>query len=122
MLVNLGCYILFSMQNWVHFFGQTISLYLPLFSILPWNLKDMNMVYVKTVLVYMFKSTKLYTHVGFYYVVLGNLPPMFRSKVKHIHLAAIAKVDHLKKYGCNAILKPMIEDIKTLVSNNRVVN
>ncbi len=41
---------------------------------------------------------------------------MFRSQVKHIHLAAIAKVEHLKKYGCNAILKPIVEDIKKLVS------
>ena len=51
-----------------------------------------------------------------FYFTLGNLDPKFRSKVKRIHLLAIAKCEHLKKYGTNAILKPIIEDIKKLVS------
>ena len=42
---------------------------------------------------------------------------MFRSKVSHIQLAAITKSEYLKKYGANTILKPIVEDIKKLVSD-----
>ena len=54
--------------------------------------------------------------VGLFYFVLGNLPPALRSKLGHIQLVAIAKSHVVKKYGANAILKPIVEDIKKLVS------
>lgn len=54
-------------------------------------------------------------YVALFYFVLGNIAPMFRSKVRRIQLVAIAKSEHFKKYGANAILKPIIEDIKKLV-------
>lgn len=50
-----------------------------------------------------------------FYFILGNIPPMFRSKMRRIQLVALAKSEHLKKYGANAILKPLFDDVKTLV-------
>ena len=47
--------------------------------------------------------------------MIGNVAPMFRSKVRRIQLAAIAKSEHVKKYGMNAILEPIVADIKKLV-------
>lgn len=46
------------------------------------------------------------------FTVIGNVAPMFRSKVRQIQLAAIVKSE---KYGMNAILEPMVADIKKLV-------
>ena len=54
---------------------------------------------------------------GLFYFILGNLLPMFRSKLRRINLAAIAKCEQIKKYGINAVLKPIMEDIKKLVSS-----
>ena len=48
-----------------------------------------------------------------FYFVIGNVVPMFRSKVRRIQLAAIAKSELLKKYGMNAILEPIVADIKS---------
>lgn len=54
-------------------------------------------------------------HTAVFYFVIGNVAPMFRSKVRRIQLAAIAKSEHVKKYGMNAILEPIVADIKKLV-------
>ena len=62
-------------------------------------------------------SPPLY-NIAVFYFVLGNIPPLFHSKVSRIQLATIAKSEHLKKYGANTILKPIIEDIKKLVSSH----
>ena len=50
-----------------------------------------------------------------FYFVLGNVSPLFRSKIRHIQLVALAKSERLKKYGVNAILEPIVNDIKKLV-------
>ena len=48
------------------------------------------------------------------YYTLGNLDPKVRSKRCAIRLLAIVKSNLVKKYGYNAILKPIISDIKKL--------
>ena len=53
--------------------------------------------------------------VDLFYFVLGNLPPALRSKLGHIKLVAITKSSVVKNYGANAILKPVVEDVKKLV-------
>ena len=53
-----------------------------------------------------------------FYFVVANVHPMFRSKLKHIQLVALARSEDMKKYGANTILKPIVEDIKKLVSLN----
>ena len=52
---------------------------------------------------------------GLFYFVLGNLHPALRSKMKYIHLAAIAPAGLIKTYGANTIMKLIVEDIKKLV-------
>lgn len=52
--------------------------------------------------------------VGALYFVLRNLPPRFNSAVMNIHLVALFHSDDVKTYGFDSILKPLINDIKTL--------
>ena len=49
-----------------------------------------------------------------FYYTLGNLNPKVRSKHCAVRLLGIANSHLVKKYGHNAILRPMIEDIKKL--------
>ncbi|XP_028418281.1 uncharacterized protein LOC114543534 [Dendronephthya gigantea] len=59
------------------------------------------------------------THkVDMFYYTLGNLSPKIRSKRCAIRLLAIVKSNLVKKYGYNAILKPIISDIKKLESGH----
>ena len=39
-----------------------------------------------------------------------------RSKLSSIRLMAITYRSHIKKYGMNAILQPIVDDVKKLVS------
>lgn len=57
----------------------------------------------------------IHIHPAVFYFVLGNVSPLFRSKTRHIQLVALAKSEYVKKYGVNAILGPLIDDIKKLV-------
>ena len=49
----------------------------------------------------------------FYYQLL-NIPPQYRSTLQSIHLVAIAKHTVIQKYGSDEILKPFMDDLKTL--------
>ncbi|XP_028415149.1 uncharacterized protein LOC114538196 [Dendronephthya gigantea] len=51
-----------------------------------------------------------------FYYTLGNFNPKIRSKHCAIRLLGIANAKLVKKYGYNAILKPIIEDIKKIES------
>ncbi len=48
------------------------------------------------------------------YFVVGNLERMHRSKLDMINLVSLAKAMHVKLYGMNEILQPMIEEIQQL--------
>jgi len=54
---------------------------------------------------------------GIFYFTLGNLRPNSRSKLSSINLLAIVKEKIVKKYGMDTILKPVVTDIKKLVSH-----
>ena len=56
--------------------------------------------------------------VGIFYFTLGNIHPKKRSQLSSIYLVAIAKHKVLTYYGMDAILRPFIEDLKELVSQN----
>ena len=59
------------------------------------------------------------THkIDMFYYTLGNIDPKFRSKRCAIRLLGIVKSKLVKKYGYNAILKPMISDFKKLESGH----
>jgi hypothetical protein len=51
---------------------------------------------------------------GFFYYLLGNLSPVLRSQLKSIQLLAVAKATVIVKYGADAILDPIMNDIKVL--------
>jgi hypothetical protein len=54
--------------------------------------------------------------IGAIYYVLGNLPPKFNSAVMNIHLVSFQYQD-LKKCGFDAILEPLVNDVKKLESD-----
>ena len=60
--------------------------------------------------------TKVFIILGFLYYTLGNLDPILRSSLKSIQLLSVAKYDHLKAYGIEEMLRPVIEDVKKLES------
>ena len=54
--------------------------------------------------------------IGLLYYTLGNLDPVFRSSLKSIHLLGVAKYEHIRVYGIEEFIKPVIEDLKSLES------
>ncbi len=48
--------------------------------------------------------------------MLGNLHPKYRSRLKGIQLVALCKSKFIKEYSMDAILQPVVEDLKKLVS------
>lgn len=62
-------------------------------------------------------TVSLILHVGVFYFTLGNVNPKFRSKLKSIQLVALVRRVHLVKYGMNAVLRPIVDDLKRLVSD-----
>ena len=55
--------------------------------------------------------------IGFFYYQLANICCKHRSKLKSIHLFATCKVDYIKKYGIDEILKPLLEELKILAGD-----
>ena len=49
-----------------------------------------------------------------FYYTLGNISPMYRSRLKSIQLLAITKSSVLQAYGADCILKNVMEDVKQL--------
>lgn len=49
---------------------------------------------------------------GMFYMVLGNMPPNYRSCLKKINLLAIVKASCVKTYGMDKILAPIVADFK----------
>ena len=49
---------------------------------------------------------------GPFYFALGNIPLLQRSKQSLTPLVTILKEKNLKKYGMDAILKPIVHDIQ----------
>lgn len=48
------------------------------------------------------------------YWVIANLPIRLRSTLSSICLAALCKTVHIKQYGYNKVLEPLIRDLKHL--------
>ena len=49
-----------------------------------------------------------------FYYCLGNVLPQYRSSLRSIQLAAVAKSSVVEKYGFQTILEPFLESIKRL--------
>lgn len=56
-----------------------------------------------------------------FYYTLGNIPITYRSCIDDIQLALICKSADLKHFGLNAILAPLINDLKILETEGIVV-
>ena len=46
-----------------------------------------------------------------FYYTLENIRSMFRSSLKVIQLACVAKSSDIKEYGCDSLLKPFFEQL-----------
>lgn len=55
--------------------------------------------------------------IGCLYFVIRNLPPKFNSVLMNIHLVSLFHVQDLQKYGFDAILRPLINDVQKLESH-----
>ena len=55
---------------------------------------------------------------SFFYYQLANIKPIYRSRLKSVHLLAICKTSYMKKYGINAIFSPIVEDLKILANGH----
>ncbi|KAK0140170.1 hypothetical protein N1851_022924 [Merluccius polli] len=54
---------------------------------------------------------------GFLYFSIKSLPPQLLSSLKSQFLLAVYKADDIKTYGLDAILRPIVEEIKCLETN-----
>ncbi len=52
---------------------------------------------------------------GIFYFTLENLRPKYRSKYASIQLLIACKREFITKYCLNAVLQPLVDDLKTLV-------
>ena len=59
--------------------------------------------------------------VDMFYYIFANLTPKFRSKHSAVRLIAIANAKHVKSYGIEKILSPVIEDLKRLYEGVKIV-
>ena len=58
-------------------------------------------------------SRKKHKVCGVYWVI-GNLPSRYKSALSSIYLALLCKAEHVRIYGYDCVLKPLIEVIKSL--------
>lgn len=59
--------------------------------------------------------------IGGFYFCIQNFPLWINSRLKNIFLLGLAFADDIKKYGMDHIIKPFIEDMKILESENGYV-
>jgi len=57
---------------------------------------------------------------GAFYFTLGNLSPLYRSRLSSIQLVALVKASFISEYGMDAVLAPFINDVKKLVYSYRL--
>ena len=51
---------------------------------------------------------------GAFYFVVGNIPPVYRSRLHVIQLALLCMASHLKDYTLERIVAPLLRDLRTL--------
>lgn len=54
------------------------------------------------------------TFIAMFYYTLGNLSPKYRSLLRAIQLACVAPVSVVNKYGVDAVLAPVVQQLKKL--------
>ncbi|XP_051158553.1 uncharacterized protein LOC127279936 [Leptopilina boulardi] len=61
-------------------------------------------------------------NLGMIYWTLGNIHPMYRSNLKFMNLAGIVKSEDIQRYGMDAILAPIVENIQGLANGIEIEN
>ena len=51
---------------------------------------------------------------GVFYYTLGNIRPMFRSRLQAIQLISVAKYSDIRQYGFDALIQNFIANVNTL--------
>lgn len=60
-------------------------------------------------------GTKASIHkLGAFYFILKNFPAIFNSNLANVHLVALSYSSDIKKYGMNAILRVIVDDLKSM--------
>lgn len=59
--------------------------------------------------------------IDMYYYCIANISPKYRSRICAVKLLAIVTASHIKKYGIDKILAPIIDDL-ILLYNGYVMN
>lgn len=54
------------------------------------------------------------TYTGMFYYMVGNIDARLRSRLHTIQLMAVARTQHIDRYGINEILKLLMEEIRKL--------
>ena len=52
--------------------------------------------------------------IGVFYYTLGNIRPMFRSRLQAIQLISVAKNSDIRRYGFDVLIQNFILSINTL--------
>ena len=69
---------------------------------------------VRIVLTFVVNFSYIDTYAGMFYYMVGNIDPRLQSSLHTIQLEAVARTQHIDKYGINEILKLLMEEIKKL--------
>ena len=52
--------------------------------------------------------------IAMFYYLLGNIRPRYRSQLKAIQLVAVVNASIIESNGVDAVLTPLIDDVKKL--------
>ena len=82
--------------------------------VIPLDLKNTNTNLVSILLLLPY----IMLAIGVFYYSLGNLRPLYRTRVNQIQLLALVKRSYISKYSMNKILEPFVRDVAVLVSKS----
>ena len=104
----------------IHFFHFILIVYsyfsimMMLNFVIPLDLKSINTNLVSVLLMISY----IMLAIGVFYYSLGNLRPLYRSRINQTQLLALVKWSYITKYSMNKILEPFVRDVAVLVSES----
>ena len=104
----------------IHFFHFILiayiyfSIMMMLNFVIPLDLKSTNTNLVSIFLLISY----IMLAIGVCYYSLGNLRPLYRTRVNQIQLLGLVKRSYISKYSMNKILEPFVRDVAVLVSES----
>ena len=104
----------------IHFFHFILIVYsyfsimMMLNFVIPLDLKSTNTNLASVLLMISY----IMLAIGVFYYSLGNLRPLYRTRINQIQLLALVKRSYITKYSMNKILEPFVRDVAVLVSES----